>query len=246
MAIKIGSLKFNISSLILLTSAILVCFLLIDRGGIKSDLKQTLKDLKTEKESSKAVQKKADEAIAAKEALKRESDNRISGHVNNLGAANAEIKKKNSNLAGLEAVRPGLKDKNETIRNQDQQISQWRGKCAFLEKKIIYLGEPIDQGGGKFIYPPNSVTFELSAKYESQLSITGSWIEKYNAVCGERDKANLALDRALKDLKWEKFKSKAKTGIMAAAAGGALYFTGSKPVAYITWLAGLLNLVFGK
>jgi len=223
----------------------LAIFLLIDHGGMKSNLNQTAKELKAEKVNSAAIQKKADEAIAEKESLKREADKNLSSLAGTLTEKNGEIKKKDSRIAELEAALPGLKDKDEIIANQAEQISEWKGKCAFLENKVISLGEPIE-AGGMIIYPLGSVTFELSRKYEAQLSISGEWIKKHNAVCVERDKADEAFKKSLKELRWEKLKSKAKTGIVAAAAGGAFYFTGSKPLAYMTWLAGFLNLIFGK
>jgi chromosome segregation ATPase len=246
MAIKIGPLNLSIKSTIIVALLLaLVCFLLIDHGGMKSNLNQTAKELKAEKVNSAAIQKKADEAIAGKEALKKEADKNLSSLAGSLTEKNGEIKKKDSRIAELEAALPGLKDKDEIISNQAQQISRWRGKCAFLENKIVDLGEPVE-AGGVITYPPGSVTFELNQKYEVQLSITGDWITKYNAVRTERDKSEEAFKKSLKVLRWEKLKSKAKTGIVAAAAGGALYFTGSKPLAYVTWLAGFLNLIFGK
>jgi len=246
MAIKIGPLNLSIKSTIIVALLLaLVCFLLIDRDGTRSNLNQTARELKAEKANSAAIQKKADEAIAGKEVLKKEADKNLSSLAGSLTEKNGEIKKKDSRIAELEAALPGLKDKDEIISNQAEQISAWKGKCLFLEQKVSGLGEPVEEEG-RFIYPPGSVTFEINHKYESQLSITGEWIKKHNAVCGERDKADEAFKKSLKELRWEKLKSKAKTGIVAAVAGGALYFTGSKPLAYMTWLAGFLNLIFGK
>lgn len=245
MAIKPGSLKLNKSHLIILALMVLVCFLLIDRHGTKSNLKQSLKDLKTEQHRADAVQKQADEAIAALEASKRDSDERITKIVAGLSAKDRDLERKASRISELEAELPSLVDKDEIIRNQAEQISEWRSSFSLVQQKVDRLGEPVEKDG-VIVYPVGSITFELNRKYETQLAIVGQWEAKYDAACAVRDQALNALADALKDLKRERLRSKAKTTTIAAAVGGALYLSGEKSPAYLTWALGLLNLVFSK